>query len=76
MVPPPLQAASKEAALAIMRESVRRSEATGAANAESLAALSEQVGHCADCSGGCAADCCPVLHSPPGCSCTDSTHRH
>lgn len=37
------QAASKEAALTIMRESVKRSEATGASNAESLAALSEQA---------------------------------
>lgn len=35
-----------------MRESVRRSEATGAANAESLAALSEQVGRPTDCCGG------------------------
>ena len=40
----PTQAASKEAALAIMWESVKRSEATGAANAESLATLSEEVG--------------------------------
>lgn len=38
-----LQAASKEAALAIMLDSVRRSYVTGASNADSLTALSDQA---------------------------------
>lgn len=38
-----LQAARKEAALALMRDSAARAEATGASNAAALAALSDQM---------------------------------